>query len=67
MPDSIQEQFLKTISAANIPVTIFLASGVKLQGIIPQYDPYCILLQRGDQRQLVYKHSIATIVPGGDV
>lgn len=66
---NVQEEFLKEL-IGRIPVTVFLSSGVKLQGIIPQYDPYCIVLQRGQQKQLVYKHSIATIVPtapGGEV
>ena len=58
---NIQEEFLK--ASAGKPVTIFLSNGVKLQGIISQYDAYCIILERSKQRQLVYKHSIATIVP----
>jgi len=38
--------------------------GVKLQGAIGSFDVFSLFLTRAGQAQLVYKHSISTIVPG---
>ncbi len=62
-----QDVFLNTLRKKKIPVTVFLSSGVKLQGNITGFDNFCMVLRRGPQVQLVYKHSIATIVPSGPV
>jgi host factor-I protein len=61
---SLQDQFLNTIRKNKIPVTIFLVKGVKLQGIVTWFDPFSMLLRRDGNAQLVYKHSISTIMPG---
>ena len=44
-------------------MTVFLVSGVKLQGIINWYDNFSILLKRDSHTQLVYKHAISTVMP----
>ena len=64
---NIQDIFLNTLRKKRVAVTIFLANGVKLQGNITAFDNFSILLRRGPQLQLVYKHTVATIVPAGDV
>lgn len=64
---NIQDVFLNTIRKRKVPVTVFLASGVKLQGNITGFDNFCVLLRRGPQVQLVYKHTIATVVPSGNI
>jgi host factor-I protein len=64
---NIQDIFLNTLRKKKISVTIFLSNGVKLQGNITAFDNFSILLRRGPQVQLVYKHTIATIVPSGTV
>ena len=46
---------------------MFLVKGVKLQGIVTWFDNFSILLRRDGQSQLVYKHAISTIMPGGSV
>jgi host factor-I protein len=61
---SLQDQFLNSIRKNKIPVTIFLVKGVKLQGIVTWFDPFSLLLRRDGNAQLVYKHSISTIMPG---
>ncbi len=60
---SLQDKFLNGIRKAKIPVTIFLVKGVKLQGIVTWFDPFSLLLRRDGNAQLVYKHSISTIMP----
>jgi len=66
-PQNIQDVFLNTLRKKKIPVTIFLSNGVKLQGNITGFDNFSVLLRRGPQVQLVYKHAIATVVPSGAV
>ena len=58
-----QDQFLNNIKIKCISVTIFLTSGIKLQGKIISFDTFCIILKRDEKEQLIYKHSISTIVP----
>jgi host factor-I protein len=62
-----QDVFLNTLRKKKMPVTVFLANGVKLQGNITGFDNFCMVLRRGPQVQLVYKHSIATVVPSGPI
>lgn len=64
---NIQDVFLNTLRKKKIPVTVFLSNGVKLQGNITAFDNFSMLLRRGPQVQLVYKHTIATVVPSAPV
>ncbi|MGZ2411350.1 host factor-I protein [Sphingomonas sp. F9_3S_D5_B_2] len=60
---SLQDHFLNSIRRARLPVTIFLMKGVKLQGVVTWFDSFSLLLRRDGTSQLVYKHSISTIMP----
>ena len=60
---SLQDQFLNSVRRAKLPVTIFLVKGVKLQGVVTWFDAFSLLLRRDGASQLVYKHSISTIMP----
>jgi host factor-I protein len=62
---SLQDHFLNSVRRAKLPVTIFLVKGVKLQGVITWFDAFSLLLRREGTSQLVYKHSISTIMPAG--
>jgi len=62
-PFNLQDLFLNSARRAKIPSTIFLLKGVKLQGIITWFDAFSLLLRRDGGSQLVYKHSISTILP----
>ena len=66
-PQNVQDVFLNTVRKKRVPVTIFLSNGVKLQGNITSFDNFSVLLRRGPQVQLVYKHTIATVVPSGPI
>ena len=61
----LQDLFLNTLRKNKTPVTMFLVKGVKLQGIITWFDNFSVLLRRDGQAQLVYKHAISTVMPGG--
>ena len=60
---SLQDHFLNSLRRAKLPVTIFLVKGVKLQGVVTWFDAFSLLLRREGSSQLVYKHSISTIMP----
>ena len=60
---SLQDHFLNSVRRSKLPVTIFLVKGVKLQGVITWFDAFSLLLRRDGASQLVYKHSISTIMP----
>lgn len=64
---NLQDAFLNLLRKHKTPVTMFLVKGVKLQGIVTWFDNFSILLRRDGQSQLVYKHAISTIMPGGPV
>ena len=58
----LQDAFLNKLRKEKIPVSIFLVKGTRLQGVITFFDQFTLLLEEGDNQQLVYKHSISTIV-----
>ena len=62
-PLSLQDHFLNSVRRSKSPVTIFLMKGVKLQGVITWFDSFSLLLRREGASQLVYKHSVSTIMP----
>ena len=65
--ENLQETFLNHLRKDKLSVTIFLINGVKLQGIITWFDNFSILLKRDSHIQLVYKHSISTIMPSESI
>ena len=58
----LQDPFLNALRKEHIPVSIYLVNGIKLQGNVESFDQYVILL-RNTVTQMVYKHSISTVVP----
>jgi len=62
-PALLQEVFLHAVRRSGEPVTMFLVNGVMLQGEIAAFDLFCMLLQRDQLSQLVYKHAISTVQP----
>jgi host factor-I protein len=61
--NGLQDLFLNSLRKSKTPVTMFLVKGVKLQGVVTWFDNFSLLLRRDGQAQLVYKHSISTIMP----
>ena len=59
----LQELFLSAVRKSEDAVTMFLINGVMLQGQIAGFDLFCMLLQREEMVQLVYKHAVSTIQP----
>ena len=63
---SLQEPFLNTLRREQIPVSIFLVNGIKLQGTVDSFDQFVIVL-KSSFYQMVYKHAISTVVPSTNV
>lgn len=63
---TLQDPFLNALRKENVPVSIYLVNGLKLQGQIDSFDQFVILL-KNSVNQMVYKHAISTIVPSRNV
>ena len=61
---NLQDAFLEALKKAKAAVNIYLLNGVKLQGIVKDYDNFTVLLKSQDKEQLIYKHAISTIQEG---
>ena len=59
----LQDLFLAAAARETERMTVFLVNGVMLQGSVVGFDQFSLLLERGGQVQLVYKHAISTLQP----
>lgn len=66
MSKGIQDPFLTTLRKENVPVSIYLVNGIKLQGKVENFDQFAVLL-KNSVCQMVYKHAISTVVPAHNV
>ena len=60
---ALQDVFLAAAHRQQESMTIFLVNGVMLQGVVRGFDQFSILLERGGQVQIVYKHAVSTLQP----
>ncbi|MGQ9898053.1 MAG: RNA chaperone Hfq [Acidobacteriota bacterium] len=58
---NLQDNFLNQVRRERALVAIYLVSGVKLTGRIRGFDKYSVILEAGQQEQLIFKHAISTI------
>jgi host factor-I protein len=63
---ALQDPYLNILRREKISVSIYLISGIKLQGQIESFDQFVILL-KNTVSQMVYKHAISTIVPSKNI
>ena len=63
---SLQDPFLNILRKENVPVSIYLVNGIKLQGQVDSFDQFVVLL-KNSVNQMVYKHAISTIVPARNI
>lgn len=64
---NLQASFLTILCSDKVPVAIYLVSGIKLQGVVTSFDTDVILLKHDNVAQMIYKHSVSTIVPSKPV
>lgn len=61
---NLQDSFLNQLRKENIPVILYLTSGVQLRGHVKGFDAFTVILEgQGKPPQLVYKHSIVSVAP----
>jgi len=60
---SRQDSFLNDLCSQCVPVAIYLVNGIRVQGEIAAFDRFVVTL-RDDPVRVIYKHAIASIVPG---
>ncbi|HMF58178.1 MAG TPA: RNA chaperone Hfq [Pyrinomonadaceae bacterium] len=70
-PQNIQDGFLNNARRERSTVTIYLLNGAKISGRIKSFDKFSLLLESGQQDQLIFKHAISTITyarrPSGEL
>lgn len=59
----LQDAFLAQLKNDGAPVSVFLVNGIKLHGVIDDYDEQVIML-KSVATQMVFKHAVSTVVPG---
>jgi host factor-I protein len=62
----LQDTYLGTLQKEKVPVSIYLVSGIKLQGQIDDFDQFVIIL-KNNVSQMIYKHAISTVVPSRNI
>ncbi|WMJ76185.1 MULTISPECIES: RNA chaperone Hfq [unclassified Sedimentibacter] len=60
---NLQDSFLNNVRKEKITITIFLNNGYKLIGTVIGFDNYVVFVETEKGQQLVYKHSITSILP----
>jgi host factor-I protein len=63
----LQDVFLAAALDQLEPMTVFLVNGVMLQGHVTGFDQFALVLERGPQMQLVYKHAMSTLQPNDNL
>ena len=61
----LQDEFLQRLQKSQETVAVFLMNGIKLHGVIANIDNNVLFL-KSTVTQMVYKHSISTVVPAND-
>ena len=58
---NVQDTYFNTVRNDKTPLTIYLVNGVRVHGRIRSFDKFSVLLENGEQEQLVFKHAISTV------
>lgn len=64
--NNVQDQFLDILRKEKVQVSIFMVNGIKLQGVIEDFDQF-ILTLKNVTTQIVYKHAISTVMPSKNI
>src|SRR3954464_734596 len=64
-PHALQDTFLEHVRKHDVPVTVFLASGIRLQGTVAGFDSYALLFSTAPPPPLLQKPPIPPPRPGG--
>jgi host factor-I protein len=59
---NVQDTYFNALRKDKSSLIIYLVNGVRVFGRIRSFDKYCVLVENGNQDQLVFKHAISTVV-----
>lgn len=62
-PNTQQALFLNALRKQQIPVSLFMTNGIRLEGYLVSFDRNMVALQSNGVTQAVYKHAISVVVP----
>lgn len=60
---NLQDHFLNKARKESVELNIQLINGNQIKGLVKGFDNYTIILESNQKQQLIYKHSISTIIP----
>ncbi|MBP9742461.1 MAG: RNA chaperone Hfq [Burkholderiales bacterium] len=62
---NLQDSYLERLKVNNTAISVYLINGIKLSGVIGNYDAEIIILKDSKNvvEQLIYKHAVSTITP----
>ncbi len=60
---NLQDSFLNQARRDNISVTVQLSDGSRLKGKVKGFDNFIIILENETGQQMIYKHSVSSIIP----
>lgn len=61
--NTLQATYLNDLRKQRMSVVVYLINGIRLTGTIESFDQHAVLLHHGAVMQLIYKHTIASIMP----
>lgn len=61
--DGLQGPYLNDLRKRRMSIVIYLMNGMKQFGVLESFDQHSILLRQGHNLELVYKHTVATMMP----
>lgn len=64
---NLQERFLLKMRKLKVPVCVFLANGVRVEGRITGYDQFTVLVDAKGRQMQIFKSAITTIVGPGNI
>ena len=59
---NVQDTYFNALRKDKASLIIYLVNGVRVFGRIRSFDKYSVLVENGNQDQLVFKHAISTVV-----
>ena len=63
----LQDVFLNQVRKEKVVVTIHLANGYQIKGVIKGFDNFIIILESEGKQMMLYKHAVSTISPSKTV
>ena len=60
---NLQDRMLSALRQQAQNITVFLANGFQMRGIVRGFDSFVVILESDGKQQMIYKHAISTIAP----